>query len=44
MLRILADCPEAIIPLGSKFGCTFLEAKELLQLAKSLNLDIMGVR
>ena len=43
LVRIKADDPTAICPLGSKFGCSVSEAYTLLEAAKELKLEIVGV-
>lgn len=44
VLRIRCDAKSALVPFGSKFGCDAeKEAPALLSLAKSLNLNIIGV-
>ena len=44
MLRIKADDPTTIWPVGEKYGCTLPEAYKLLETAKKLGLDVIGVR
>ena len=44
VLRLRADDPNAILGLGSKFGCSVAEGCSLLQTAKNLGIDIAGVR
>ena len=44
MLRIKADDPTTIWPVGEKYGCTLPEAYKLLETAKELGLDVIGVR
>ena len=43
LVRIKADDPTAVHPLGSKFGCSVSEACTLLEAAKELKLEIVGV-
>ena len=43
VIRIFADSPDAY-SLGGKFGCGLSKSEELIQLAKSMELDIVGVR
>lgn len=43
VIRLRADDEAASYILGLKFGCTLPVAKELLTLAKSLKLDVIGV-
>jgi ornithine decarboxylase len=43
VLRIRADDPKARVPLGLKYGADPQEAPELLRLAKTLGLDVVGV-
>lgn len=43
MLRIKCDSNEARISLGQKFGCEPNEANQLLRLAKSLDLNVVGL-
>ena len=44
VIRIRADDPSAVVQLGVKFGCSLKEAFQMLDLAKSLALDVIGVR
>lgn len=45
VLRILPpDDPEDIVHMGIKFGSTVANGKRLLDLAKSLELDVIGIR
>jgi diaminopimelate decarboxylase len=43
VLRIRADDPRARVPLGLKYGADPNEAPQLLALAKSLGLEVVGV-
>lgn len=44
MLRIRCEAEEAQCPLGKKFGCDpFTEAPKLLKVARSMNLNVMGI-
>ncbi|XP_066249356.1 ornithine decarboxylase 1-like [Euwallacea similis] len=44
VLRIRADATDALCPLGKKFGCDPVhEAPHLLRVARSLNLNVVGV-
>lgn len=44
VLRIRCDAKVAQCPLGEKFGCDPVEdAPVLIQLAKSLNLNVSGI-
>lgn len=44
VIRIRCDATEAQCPLGKKFGCDpFSEAPKLIKLARSLNLDVIGI-
>ena len=42
-MRIIADDPTSPYPLGSKYGCTLSEAYKLLETAKELEMDVVGV-
>ena len=44
MLRIKADDDEAHFVLGTKFGATLSEAHHLLDVARDLKVNIVGVR
>ena len=44
VLRILVDDSYSAIPLGTKYGAPLHTTKGLLQLAKGLNLNVIGVR
>ena len=44
VVRIKADDPHAKLQLGIKFGCTVSEACQMLNVAMSLNLNVVGVR
>ena len=44
LLRIRADDPDAICQLGVKFGADPANAPNLLQRAKDLDLNVVGVR
>ena len=44
MVRIRADDPNAKIPLGVKFGCSVPEACDMLNVAKKMSLNVIGVR
>ena len=44
MLRIRADDPNAVCQLGIKFGCSLGDGRELLNTAKELGLNVVGVR
>ncbi len=44
MLRIKADAPDCVGKPGFKFGCTTAEGKQLLDTAKALGLNVIGVR
>ena len=44
VLRLQADDPHANCPLGSKFGCTVSQGKQLLHVAKDYQLNVIGVR
>lgn len=43
ILRILADDPSAVCQFGIKFGCPTSETLQILQSAKSLNVNVVGV-
>jgi ornithine decarboxylase len=44
VLRIRCEAEEAQCPLGKKFGCDpITEAPKLLKVARSLNLNVMGI-
>lgn len=44
VIRIRCDAVDAQCPLGMKFGCDpIMEAPQLLRVAKSLNLNVIGV-
>lgn len=44
VIRIRCDANEAQCPLGKKFGCDpFNEAPHLIKVARSLNLDVVGI-
>jgi len=43
VLRILADDPTAVCSFGIKFGCPSSDTLDLLQSAKSLNVNVVGV-
>lgn len=43
VLRMRADDPEARVPLGLKYGADVVEAPKLLQVAKNLGLEVVGV-
>jgi ornithine decarboxylase len=43
VLRIKVDDSKSLFKLNSKFGCTLDEARPLLEKAKALKLDIVGV-
>ena len=43
LVRIEADDPNAVNKFGEKFGCSVSEACTLVQTAKQLNLNIVGV-
>lgn len=43
LIRLATDDSGAICQLSTKFGCQMSDVPELLQLAKELNLDIVGV-
>jgi ornithine decarboxylase len=43
ILRILADDPTAVCNLGVKFGCAPRDSHALLQAAKSLDVNVVGV-
>ncbi|GIL96863.1 hypothetical protein Vretimale_2607 [Volvox reticuliferus] len=43
VLRIRADDPDARVPLGLKYGAEVSEAAQLLQTAKDLGLQVVGV-
>ena len=44
MLRIKADDPTTMWSVAEKYGCTLLEAYKLLDTAKELGLECIGVR
>ena len=44
LLRISADCQQTLFPMSKKFGFSEKEARDLLQLAKSLELEVLGIR
>lgn len=44
VLRIRSDDPQAVCQLGIKFGCSVTEGCRLLEVAKELGLDVVGVR
>lgn len=43
MIRIRCDAEKAQCPLGMKFGVSVREATELLDVAKDLGMDVVGV-
>jgi diaminopimelate decarboxylase len=43
VLRIKTDDSTSVLKFSSKFGCTLEEAKLLIEMAKSLELDVVGV-
>jgi ornithine decarboxylase len=44
VLRIVCEAEEAQCPLGKKFGCdTATEAPKLLKLARTMNLNVVGI-
>ena len=43
VLRIVSDDPNAITPLGNKFGRSVADGKLLLSTAKSLGLKVVGI-
>lgn len=43
VVRIRCDAENAQCPLGMKFGVSVLEATQLLNVAKALDLDVVGV-
>lgn len=43
VLRIKSDSNDARVSLGQKFGCEPDEATQLLELAKTLNLNVVGL-
>ena len=44
VLRILVDDSYSAIPLGTKYGAPLHTTENLLQLAKGLDLNVVGVR
>lgn len=45
VLRVLPPAdPENPLHMGDKFGATMSDGKKLLVLAKSLELDVVGIR
>ena len=44
VLRIRADDPNAVCQLGIKFGCSLGDGRELLNTAKGLGLNVVGIR
>ena len=44
LLRILTDDSKSLCQLGLKFGAPLDTVKDLLQTAKELNLNVVGVR
>ena len=44
VVRIRADDPKAVCNLGCKFGATVSEACHLLDTAKGMSLNVVGVR
>ena len=44
VVRIRANDPTAIKPMGAKFGCSVSKAYHLLNKAKKMNLNVIGVR
>lgn len=44
MLRIKADAPDCVGQPGFKFGCTLASGKQLLDTAKALGLNVIGIR
>ena len=44
VLRIRADDPNAVCQLGVKFGCSLSDGRELLNTAKDLGLNVVGIR
>lgn len=41
---MVVENKEAASPLGDKFGCSLDDAKDLLDQARSMGLNVMGVR
>lgn len=44
VVRIRADCANLVLQLGVKFGCSVSTAKNLLHVAASMGLAVVGVR
>ena len=44
VVRIRADDPNAIVQLGVKFGCSVPEACDMLNMARKMQLTVIGVR
>ncbi len=44
VVRIRADCPDLVLQLGVKYGCSVPVAKNLLHIASSMGLAVVGVR
>ena len=44
VLRIRADDPNAVCQLGIKFGCSLSDGRELLNMARKLDLNVVGIR
>ena len=44
VVRIRADDPNAIVKLGVKFGCSVAEACDMLNIARKMQLAVIGVR
>lgn len=42
VLRIRFDAEDALLSLGAKFGCDPVEAPQLIELCKTLKLDLIG--
>lgn len=43
VLRIRADDPNAVCQLGIKFGCSLSDGRELLNMARKLDLNVVGI-
>ena len=44
VIRIAVENENAASPLGEKFGCSLVDAKDLLNQALTMGLNVVGVR
>ena len=44
ILRLVTDDSNSVFRLSSKFGCTVEGGKQLLQLCKQLDMNVIGLR